>query len=260
MRDSDEEGSDDGLAASASAVNETAPTKQLFDGPDEMEYVLPVVVTNEAEQSTIKPVVAPTASPLKSRVIDKRVFGDAAGWDKGSRLTLEGIKIAYGGLYDTLFHTGNYKSIYVQEFVVRPDTQLVMLMNAIAIAAKSIQLVFSRRQRSQGIISHPTRTGAPSPNKSRSMGRSRWTEEEEEEEEEKEWDAVDVQVCVSRELRHRVVLCQFLQKSRASGMSLRNNERNAANSRIERVNKAIQVSKNTTLIIIYYSYLSNHIL
>jgi len=221
----------------------------LFDGPDEMEYVLPIQLeviesesssTIEATGAVVKPVIAPSSvSPIKSRVVDKRVFGDAAGWDKGPRMTVEGIKEAYGGLYDTLFHTGNYRNIYVQEFVVRPDTQLVMLMNAIAIAAKSIQLVFSRRQRSQGIISHPTRL---SPSKSQAMRRGRWTEEddEEEEEEEKEWDAVDVQVCVSRELRHRVVLCQFLQK-RSTGLSMRNTERNAANSRIERVNKAIQV-------------------
>lgn len=240
LRDSD----DDSIDKTRTNESPKVQSHQLFAGPDEMEYVLPILVTDTIAPVMIEPAVvkAPSVSPIKSRILDKRVFGDAAGWDKGSRMTVEGIKQAYGGLYDTLFHTGNYKNIYVQEFVVRPDTQLVMLMNAIAIAAKSIQLVFSRRQRSQGIISHPTRTGVPSPSKSRSIGRGRWTEAEEDEEEEKEWDAVDVQVCVSRELRHRVVLCQFLQKTRSSGAAMRNtDQRNAANSRIERVNKAIQV-------------------
>lgn len=245
MKDSDSEGSED---ATGDHVTESTVGRQLFDGPDEMEYVLPVVQTDVLPTNSAgsKPLIAPTVSPQKTRILDKRVFGDAVGWDKGSRLTLEGIKQAYCGLYDTLFNTGNYKSIFMQEFVVRPDTQLVMLMNAIAIAAKSIQLVFSRKQRSQGIISHPPRGVGASPSKSAiNRSRGRWTaeddEDDEDENEENVWDAVDIQVCVSRELRHRVILCQFLQKARSNGVA-HNPERNEANSRIERVNKAIQVS------------------
>lgn len=148
------------------------------------------------------------STPRNDAEIDVRVSGDTSNWSSGELLTSSGIKAAYSGLYDTLQQSSNYSCILVQEFVVRPDVPLINLMNTIGLAAKSTQLVFSRRQRSQGIISSPQQNISV---ESDGNGNGNTPIKAEIE---KDWDIVDVQVCISKELKKRVILCQFLRKQR----------------------------------------------
>lgn len=138
------------------------------------------------------PHVPPTR--FNSNKPDERLRGDATSWDSGPRLTPEGIKAAYSGLYDILpANSHNLSAIFVQEFVVRPDVPLLTLMNTIAIAAKSTQLIFTRKQRSQGIISYPQIPALQSPEAYKS--RRAMAARESNDDIERDWDMVDVQVC-----------------------------------------------------------------
>ncbi len=80
----------------------------------------------------------PRLRNLPTKGVDERIKGDMTSWFNGSRLTVEGIKTYYTGLYDTQATLGQYNCISVQEYVIRPDIPLQTLMNAIAIAGTSI--------------------------------------------------------------------------------------------------------------------------
>jgi hypothetical protein len=100
------------------------------------------------------------------------------------------------------------------ECVVRPDVELKQIMDAVskiceyggskvvnsdentdilASHNKKGNLRYSILQRSHAIISRFSKNGLLKPV-------------------EKEWDIIDVQVCISKDLRQRVLLCQFLKK------------------------------------------------
>jgi hypothetical protein len=180
---------DDGISKSfdISEKSVETPNTDSFKSP-----IMNKMDTTPSSESFRSPIISKDRFSLGSKRLDNRVQGDTASWITGPRLTIDGIKEAYGGLYETLLNTGSYISIFVQEFVVRPDTPLTTLMNTVAISAKSTQLIFSRRQRSQGLISYPQLPGSASSSSTTSSSGSK--SKLGLDEPEKDWDVIDVQV------------------------------------------------------------------
>ena len=169
--------------------------------------------------------------PSPRLIDDERISGDMTFWTSGPKLTVSGIKSSYGGLYDTLLHTGNYTSIYVQEYVVRPDIPVTDLINTLSSSVKILNnhYTFTRKQRSQCLISPSfqppltpfsnilsplrlaTTTGTLHTTSTPPHTGVAIVDDD--------WDVVDVQVCISKELKQRVILCQFLRKLRPAFIS-----------------------------------------
>ena len=162
-----------------------------------------------------------------------RINGDYDDWYNGSKLNHEGITAAYSGLYSTLLSsTGNYMMVHGIEIILRPDVQLVsQLLPTIQRTAEACKLDSEVCQSSHILLEHrgfdgginspdgsnsdtgeqviqsigvdpifPANSSADGTTKPR---RTRVNDE---------WDCIDIQVCVSRQLKHRVLLCQFLKK------------------------------------------------
>ena len=185
------------------------------------------------------PIRTPKSAAPTPRVnIDERVKGDASSWSTGPLLTPEGVKASYAGLYDTLLQSSNYNSIFVQEFVVRPDIPLINIMNSVAQAAKSTRLVFSKRQLSQGIISDPQSSLSKEHNNKTTTTPSTGSNTSDIE---KDWDIVDVQVCISKQLKQRVILCQFLRKHRIVTPN-----KEVSSPRILKIIKALQTTLSSS--------------
>ena len=174
--------------------------------------------------------------PSPRLIDDERISGDMTFWTSGPKLTVSGIKSSYGGLYDTLLHTNNYTSIYVQEYVVRPDIPVTDLINTLSSSVKMLNnhYTFTRKQRSQCLISPSfqppttpfsnilsplrlaTSTGTTTNTTSNTTSTPPHTGVVAVDD---DWDVVDIQVCISKELKQRVILCQFLRKLRPAFIS-----------------------------------------
>ena len=174
--------------------------------------------------------------PSPRLIDDERISGDMTFWTSGPKLTVSGIKSSYGGLYDTLLHTNNYTSIYVQEYVVRPDIPVTDLINTLSTSIKILNnhYTFTRKQRSQCLISpsfQPPTTPfsnilsplrlATTTGTSHTISNTTSTPPHTAVAAtvDDDWDVVDIQVCISKELKQRVILCQFLRKLRPAFIS-----------------------------------------
>mmetsp|Transcript_2648 Transcript_2648/g.3611 ORF Transcript_2648/g.3611 Transcript_2648/m.3611 type:complete len:891 (-) Transcript_2648:202-2874(-) len=150
---------------------------------------------------------APEAGPQEP---DPRLEGDVSSWSSGGRLTSAGLRRTYVGLFASRARWDNFNGSLVRvegdtdrdregslfcalvvEVAVRPDVRLSRLMAAVgAVCTGRSALQYALLQRSHGEIT-------------RQKGLSGAVE----------WEVVDVQVCVSREIRQRVLLFQFLKSA-----------------------------------------------
>jgi len=142
--------------------------------------------------------------------VDPRLEGDVSSWSSGGRLTSAGLRRAYVGLFPSRAGWDNFNGSLVRaeggalgplfcslvvEVAVRPDVLLSQLMQAAGAPCRGrTALNYALLQRSHAEV---TRSSAGS-------GAA-------------EWEAVDVQVCVSREIRQRVLLFQFLKSASSAG-------------------------------------------
>lgn len=152
---------------------------------------------------------APGAKPVYE--IDPRIRGDFNVWHKGSRLTSEGIHAAYTGIHTPPLTDTASKCFtsHVIECVIRPDVELRGIMAIVFQACQHHGLLFeTHEQRSHALIAHSqsiyNRHGdgtAENAGQSASHLGVDWGSE---------WDCIDVQVCLSRELRQRALVLQVL--------------------------------------------------
>ena len=152
-------------------------------------------------QSEPAPILEMRAQQQAS--MDARIQCDYSAWKKGARLTVSGLKAAYSGLHNIVLEHSlvAWKSILVIECVVRPDVPAASLLDVMTRVAKT-----SRMEGGGGVMRIQAR------NNSHIVIEAALTDNSEEINREREWDMVDVQLCVSRELRQRVLLCQFLKQ------------------------------------------------
>jgi hypothetical protein len=176
---------------------------------------------------TNKPQVNPTSSdPLRAHaqsILDDRVQGDYSAWQDGPRLTVDGLRSSYSGLVDSGLETGRFASILSIECVLRPDIPVANVLDAMAKVTKTSRmnapgggggsLRFTNRQGNHLVVdvvqSNEHRATA-------ALVSGLTDSQEQAEEDESDWDRLDIQLCISRELRQRVLLCQFLKKISSS--------------------------------------------
>lgn len=151
---------------------------------------------------------------IYSNEFDERTRGDFSLWKDGSRLTWIALKQSYVGLFDSLLNTSNhYRCVSVMECVVRPDIELKRIMAVALRASHNLSCKFQLLKRSQALIlasdvngnfnqTHYRLATALSPS---SISKSSL-----------EWDVLEVQVCISRELKQRVLVGIFLKKTNSS--------------------------------------------
>lgn len=108
---------------------------------------------------------------------DERIAGDFTHWHSGTRLSLEGLREAYHGLFPTALNSGSFFCVHVVECVLRPDVELCQVVAAALRACQHMRpaLSCSFAQRSH-IIAMPSHLAA-----------TQWSEEA-------EWDVMDLQV------------------------------------------------------------------
>lgn len=126
--------------------------------------------------------------------VDERLHGDISYFHQGDRLSNEGIRCAYAGMCDTALSLGSHYSVQVVECVVRPDIDIKKLMAVVLTASKQLNLQYKQYQSSHAVISAS----------SNYVNATSWTDNS-------EWDIIDLQVCISKELRQRVLIMQFLK-------------------------------------------------
>jgi len=150
-------------------------------------------VSTSTDSDDLSPAPRQTKAKKDEVVEDLRLQGDLSSFHYGDRLANDGLKIYYSGIFETALNQGSHYSVQVVECVIRPDAPLKSLMKVVCKAAEGRNLYFTQVQRSQVIISNPPMTQGPWKNS--------------------EWDLVDCQVCISRELKQRVLLFQFMVKN-----------------------------------------------
>jgi len=94
-----------------------------------------------------------SAAAQSSTLLDERLRGDFSYWHAGPRLSVEGARAAYAGLFDTALSTGDYYSVHVVECAVRPDVDLRALMAVALRAAQAGKLAVTLAQRSHALVS-----------------------------------------------------------------------------------------------------------
>eukprot|EP00981_Chlorochromonas_danica_P013531 scaffold6421_cov251-Ochromonas_danica.AAC.25 len=117
--------------------------------------------------------------------------------------------IAAGG-NNSASNTKGYYNIHVMECIIRPDIELKVIMAIIVQLAKSFQCKCSLIERSHAVL-FPTSTKASS-FMSKLNGGSSKTADTSQPLTRGEFDCVDVQVCINRDVRQRVLLLQFMKR------------------------------------------------
>jgi len=154
-------------------------------------------------------------------ILDDRIQGDYSAWQSGPRLTTEGLRSAYSGLVDVALDTGRFISILAIECVLRPDISASKVLEAMTKVTKTSRmnvpgggsgsLRFTNRQENHLVVEvvpkQESRVTA-----ALVSGLANESDQQDEDAEASDWDKLDIQLCLSRELRQRVLLCQFLKK------------------------------------------------
>lgn len=204
---------------------------------------------------TNKPQAVPTSSdPLRvhaQSILDDRIQGDYSAWQDGPRLTVDGLRGSYSGLVDSGLETGRFVSILTIECVLRPDIPVANVLEAMSKVTKTSRmnapgggggsLRFTNRQGNHLVVD----VVPNNENRVTAALVSGLTDGQEQAEEvESDWDRLDIQLCISRELRQRVLLCQFLKK-----VSLSDNEQsdNSTQQRCTSASASALLSESNTL-------------
>jgi len=167
---------------------------------------------------------APTITTNQPELLhDDRVKVDFTVWRSGAKLTWQGLKDCYTGLYDMALPgsgmslTSNNSSVVVLECVVRPDVELKRLMAVILRSSHALGCRFQLCQRSHAIVTResdiPASLGSSLSNTFSSFVPKAQSQVEE------EWEVMEAQVCISKELQQRVLLCVFMRRSNSRAIS-----------------------------------------
>jgi hypothetical protein len=167
-----------------------------------------VGTTHKRDNSNANTIYGKITPDTVKMLGDERINNDYDDWHSGPNMEPEGIQRNYSGLYGTLATTtGNYAIVHGIEIVLRPDVSLMThILPALQRAAEASKLSCEVCQSSHVLLEQ------------RSSGHSRTDEllgvdgRQGPAVHNMEWDCIDIQVCVSRALKHRVLLCQFFKK------------------------------------------------
>lgn len=150
---------------------------------DEEERRLQVEAESKNRSSSSSSSSRVKSHALPSRGDDERIKGDFSHWHSGERLSADGIKACYHGIFESALNSGAFFSVHVVECVVRADMDLKKLIAAVVRTARAMNLEFVLAQRSHVVLHAQQLHSAP----------SQWSQDT-------EWDIVDVQVTKSMRL------------------------------------------------------------
>ena len=175
----------------------------------------PGTSTHKRDNSNANTIYGKITPQTVKMLGDERINNDYDDWHSGTNMELAGIQRNYSGLYGTLMSTtGNYTIVHGIEIVLRPDVSLMAhILPALQRTAEASKLTCEVCQSSHVLLEQRSAVVVRRTDSLLSPPR----EGEEESRDvavihNLEWDCIDIQVCVSRALKHRVLLCQFFKK------------------------------------------------
>jgi hypothetical protein len=150
---------------------------------------------------------------------DERMRADFNVWTNASRLSWQELKQSYVGLFDSLLNATNpsYSCVCVMECVLRPDAELKRIMAIALRASHNLDCKFQLLKRSQAII----HAASPTPDNRATHSQYRLSSalsptSAMNARPVNEWDVLEVQVCISRELKQRVLVGIYLKRNNSS--------------------------------------------
>lgn len=192
---------------------------------------------------------------------DDRMKGDFSLWKSINKVILwSDMKDRYAGLSDCVPGNGiaGFDCLCVMECVLRPDIELKRIMAAVLRASHALSCSFRLNSRShavimssQSVLTSPTASSMSSTgnvfsgsiasafgSKNNASSSSIISDEE--------WDVLDIQICISKELRQRVLVGIFLRRFQRLNRS--NNSNNTMNNKSFTSNMKLPISRVTTTI------------
>ena len=141
---------------------------------------------------------------------DQRIMGDFSFYGDKERLSREALKKIYCGISEAVVPSSRdptvsedpslYSTLYLLECIIRPDIDLPRVMKClelVALTPVAAPLDFYLHRTNHASMPFKEQPSLLS-----------WAEGTP-----PDWDSIDVQVCISRELRQRVIVFQFMRKS-----------------------------------------------
>lgn len=178
------------------------------------------VTTHQRVNSNANTIYGKITPDTVKMLGDERINNDYDDWHSGPKMELEGLQRHYSGLYGTLMSTtGNYTIVHGIEIMLRPDVSLMThILPALQRTAEASKLTCEVCQSSHVLLEQRSPGRASATDMLLSSPRAAGDGEDGDDGPVKnmvynlEWDCIDIQVCVSRALKHRVLLCQFFKK------------------------------------------------
>ena len=169
--------------------------------------------------SNFSPSSSTTLRPQMQAILDDRVQGDYSAWQKGPRVSPDGLRMIYSGLVETAAENGKYDIILTIECLLRPDVCATKILETMTKVAKT-----SRMQKPGDPKQAPLRFTSRCDHhliiEAAHVEANEMSESYKADRESCDWDLIDLQVCVSRQLRQRVMICQYMKQRFSSEKAL----------------------------------------